>query len=51
MGIMQFAGARLGAHFAMRNGARIIKPLLVATCTVLAIRLLMEADNPLRQLL
>lgn len=51
MGVMQFAGARLGAHFAMRNGARIIKPLLVITCTVLAIRLVMDPANPLRALL
>ncbi|PHP67486.1 hypothetical protein CSC94_07200 [Zhengella mangrovi] len=48
MGAMQFAGARLGAHFAMRNGARIIKPLLVITCTVLAARLVMDPENPLR---
>ena len=51
MGASQFAGARIGAQFAMKNGARIIKPLLVVTCTGLAIRLLMDETNPLRQLI
>lgn len=40
MGAAQFAGARTGAHFAMRNGSRIIKPLLVTVCFALAARLL-----------
>jgi uncharacterized membrane protein YfcA len=48
MGIAQFLGARLGAHMAMRNGARLIKPLLVCTCVALAIRLLIDPTNPLR---
>ncbi|MDP3898309.1 MAG: TSUP family transporter [Mesorhizobium sp.] len=48
MGIAQFAGARIGAGLAMKNGARLIKPLLVITCTALAIRLLMDPANPLR---
>lgn len=42
MGAAQFLGARLGAKLAMRTGARLIKPLLVATCVVLAIRLLFD---------
>ncbi len=42
MGAAQFLGARLGARLAMKNGARLIKPLLVATCVVLAIRLLID---------
>ena len=42
MGAAQFLGARLGAKLAMKTGARLIKPLLVATCVVLAIRLLMD---------
>lgn len=41
MGAAQIAGGRLGALLAMKNGARLIKPLLVATCVVLAIRLLL----------
>ncbi|SEL67432.1 hypothetical protein SAMN04487976_11137 [Xaviernesmea oryzae] len=48
MGIGQFLGAQVGSRFAMKNGARIIKPLLVITCVGLAIRLLMDPTNPLR---
>ncbi len=40
MGIAQVAGAALGARLAMRVGARLIKPLLVVTSTVLAAKLL-----------
>ncbi|MEM1376685.1 MAG: TSUP family transporter [Pseudomonadota bacterium] len=39
MGIAQIAGARLGSTLAMRNGAKLIKPLLVLTCFALAVRL------------
>lgn len=48
MGLAQFAGARLGAAIAMRVGARLIKPLLVVTSCLLAIRLLMDETNPIR---
>ena len=51
MGLFQVLGARIGAALAMRNGARLIKPLLVLTCVALALRLLWDADNPLRTLL
>ena len=51
MGVCQIAGARLGATLAMKKGARLIKPLLVVTCTALVIRLLWEPDHPLRLLL
>lgn len=40
MGAAQFVGARIGATFAMRFGARLIRPLLVIVCLALAIRLL-----------
>ena len=40
MGLAQVAGASLGARLAMRIGARLIKPLLVITSTLLALRLL-----------
>ena len=40
MGAAQFAGARTGAHFAMKNGSRIIKPQLVTDCLALAAKLL-----------
>lgn len=42
MGLMQIAGAKLGANLAMKNGSKIIKPLLVITCTALAIKLLIN---------
>lgn len=50
MGVMQFLGARLGASLAMKNGAKLIKPLLVVTCVALAIRLLLDQDQPLLRL-
>ncbi|BDA82585.1 UPF0721 transmembrane protein [Aureimonas sp. SA4125] len=42
MGAAQFAGARLGAMFAMRFGARLIRPLLVVVCLALAAKLLLS---------
>ena len=42
MGLAQMAGARLGAGLAIRNGARIIRPLLVVTSTGLALRLIWQ---------
>ena len=42
MGVCQFFGARVGATLAMKNGARLIKPLLVVTCVVLAIKLILD---------
>jgi uncharacterized protein len=40
MGAAQFVGGRAGAHFAMKNGAKIIKPLLVTVCLCLAAKLI-----------
>jgi uncharacterized membrane protein YfcA len=48
MGVTQFVGARLGATLAIRNGARLIKPLLVVTCIALAVRLLVDPAHPVR---
>ncbi|HTO33422.1 MAG TPA: TSUP family transporter [Pararhizobium sp.] len=48
MGAGQFAGAQVGSRFAMKNGAKIIKPLLVVTCIALAIKLLSDPTHPLR---
>ena len=48
MGAGQFLGAQLGSRLAMRNGARLIKPLLVVACIALAIRLLADPANPVR---
>lgn len=42
MGVAQVAGAALGARLASRVGARLIKPLLVATSTLLALRLIWQ---------
>jgi uncharacterized membrane protein YfcA len=42
MGVCSFLGARIGAGVAMKSGARLIKPLLVTTCIVLAVKLLMD---------
>ncbi|HEV7415904.1 MAG TPA: TSUP family transporter [Tianweitania sediminis] len=47
MGVAQFLGARVGAALAIRVGAKLIRPLLVLTCTALAIRLLADERNPL----
>ena len=51
MGVAQFAGARLGAALAMRNGASLIKPVLVVVCLALAARLLLDEIDPLRRFL
>ncbi|MDH4442214.1 MAG: TSUP family transporter [Rhizobium sp.] len=48
MGLGQFLGAQTGSRFAMRQGARVIKPLLIVTCVALAIKLLADPTNPIR---
>lgn len=48
MGLGQFLGAQAGSKLAMKNGARLIKPLLIVTCVALAARLLMDPTNPVR---
>lgn len=50
MAVSAFLGAQLGARFAVKFGARIIKPLIIITCLVMAIKLLTDPDNPIRQL-
>ena len=42
MGVSQLAGAYVGARMAMRIGARLIKPLLVVSASVLAAKLLWD---------
>lgn len=42
MGLAQVAGARLGAGMALKNGARLIKPLIVTTSCAMAARLLWQ---------
>ncbi len=48
MGLGQFLGAQAGSRLAMRNGAKIIKPLLVVVCIAFAIRLIADPANPVR---
>jgi uncharacterized membrane protein YfcA len=48
MGVGQFFGAQAGSRLAMRNGAKIIKPLLVVVCIAFAIKLIADPSNPVR---
>ena len=50
MGIAQLIGAQIGARVAIRNGAKIIRPLLVLVCIAMAIKLLLDPTNPIRSL-
>jgi uncharacterized protein len=43
MGAAQLIGAQLGARVAIKNGANIIRPLIVVMCCALAVRLYMNA--------
>lgn len=42
-------GGQVGSHLAIRHGARLIRPLLVAICCTMAVKLLLDPANPLRQ--
>jgi uncharacterized membrane protein YfcA len=42
MGLAQVAGAWLGSHLVIRHGSRIVRPLLVAVCLALSLKLLLE---------
>ena len=48
MALGNVAGARIGARLAIRNGARLIRPLLVVISIAMALRLLLNPANPLR---
>ncbi len=50
MGAAQFIGAQLGAKLAIKNGAKIIRPLLVIVCCAMAFKLLRDPTNPIRAL-
>ncbi len=43
MGAGQLIGAQIGARLAIKNGAKIIRPLLVVVCLVMAARLMWSA--------
>ena len=45
MGLAQLIGAQLGAKLAIRNGASVIRPLLVLVCIAMAIKLLLDPNN------
>ena len=49
MALGAFLGAQAGSVLAMRLGARLIRPLLVIIACAMALRLLGNPDNPLRQ--
>jgi hypothetical protein len=49
MAVGAFLGAQLGSVLAMRLGARLIRPLLVTIACAMALRLLSDPANPLRQ--
>lgn len=51
MGVGQFIGAQIGSRLAIRNGAALIRPLLVIICIAMATKLLLNPANPVRQLL
>ncbi len=40
MGVGAFLGARLGARSALRQGARLVRPLIVVVCCAMALRLM-----------
>lgn len=48
MGLAQIVGAQLGARLVLRHGAALVRPLLVVACLVMAARLLIASDNPVR---
>jgi uncharacterized membrane protein YfcA len=49
MGLGQIAGAWIGTHYAVRHGAKVIRPLIIIVSLGLTLRLLFDPENPLRQ--
>ncbi len=49
MGVCQFVGAQIGAHLAMRIGARLIRPLLIFISIAMALKLLLNPEHPFMQ--
>ncbi|MCP3751854.1 TSUP family transporter [Pseudomonas sp. SBB6] len=47
MACAAFVGAQLGARCAVHFGPKLIKPLLVCVCCIMALKLLLSAGNPL----
>jgi hypothetical protein len=46
MGVCSIFGAQLGSRLAIKQGARIIRPLIVLTCCALSVRMLADPSNP-----
>ena len=46
MGAGQFLGARLGAGLTMKHGSRLVKPLIVTVCCILAAKLALTPTHP-----
>ena len=51
MAVFAFLGAQIGSRLAMRLGARLIRPMLVVISCAMAVKLLADPANPLRQAL
>jgi uncharacterized membrane protein YfcA len=51
MGVAQYAGSYFGARAAIGGGARLIRPVLVTVCILMALKLLSDGTNPLRRVL
>ncbi len=51
MGVAQMLGAWLGARSAIGAGARLIKPLVIVVCILLAGRLALDSNGPWREIL
>lgn len=49
MALGQMIGAELGARFAIRKGAKLIKPLLIIVCVALAFKLVADREHPIWQ--
>jgi uncharacterized membrane protein YfcA len=47
MAFAAFVGAQLGARCAVHFGPRLIKPLLVCVCCIMATKLLLDPGNPI----
>ncbi len=46
MGVAQFLGARLGARIAVTAGARLVRPVLIVICLVLAVKIGVQSYLP-----
>jgi uncharacterized membrane protein YfcA len=46
MGLFSILGAQIGARLAIRQGARLIRPLIVVVCCALSVRMLIDPANP-----